>query len=261
MRFDIITLFPSLFESFLQESLIGKALEKRAFEVRVIDIRDFTNDRHRTADDRPFGGGPGMVLKPEPVAGAIRYASGERGVSEKRVVLMTPSGRPLNQEKVEELSLLDHLVVVCGRYEGIDYRINELLIDEEISIGDYVLSGGEVPAMVLMEAVTRLLPGVLGKMESTDEETFRNGLLEYPHYTRPRVFEGREVPEVLLSGDHAAIKKWRLEASLRRTLEQRPEMLDSAKLTAEERNVLGEIQSEAGEKKFKNFLDFPGLED
>lgn len=244
MRFDLITLFPSLFDSFLQESLIGKALESKAFEVGIIDIRDFTADRHRTADDRPFGGGPGMVLKPEPVAGAIKHALvGRENPEESLVVLLTPSGRPLTQARVEKLAELDHLVLVCGRYEGVDDRISRILVDEEISVGDYVLSGGEIPAMVVMEAVTRLLPGVLGKMESTEEETFRNGLLEYPQYTRPRVFQDIAVPDVLLSGDHAAIRAWRLEESIKRTLKRRPEMLERAELTKEMAETLNKLKN------------------
>ncbi|MFH1090921.1 MAG: tRNA (guanosine(37)-N1)-methyltransferase TrmD [Pseudomonadota bacterium] len=257
MRFDLVTLCPSLFNSFLGESLIGKALDKRAFEVRVIDIRDYTQDRHRTADDRPFGGGPGMVLRPEPVSRAIRWALATAPEkSRSRVVLLTPSGRPLNQSRVEEFSRLDHLVLVCGRYEGVDERVSRSLIDDEISIGDYVLSGGEVPAMVVIEAVARLLPGVLGKSESTVEETFQQGLLEYPQYTRPRVFEQMEVPEVLLSGDHAAIRLWRLRQSLVRTLKRRPDMLDRARLSPQAVELLREAELEVEEKNNEKSLDF-----
>jgi tRNA (guanine37-N1)-methyltransferase len=256
MRFDILTLFPALFDSFLKESLIGKGLEKKSFEIRVIDMRDFTTDRHRTVDDRPFGGGPGMVLKPEPVASAIEFAlkSGVSGGS--RVILFSPAGTSLRQAKVEELARLDQLVLVCGRYEGVDARIKPL-IDEEISVGDYVLTGGEVPAMAMVEAVARLLPGVLGKSESTDEETFSHGLLEYPQYTRPRVFRGEEVPATLLSGDHAAIRRWRLRESLKLTVERRPDLLKVDDLPAEGRKILLELQEESGE----NRLDFLGHED
>ena len=256
MRFDILTLFPALFDSFLKESLIGKGLEKKAFEIRIIDMRDFTTDRHRTVDDRPFGGGPGMVLKPGPVASAIEYAL-EPGTSEKsRVILLSPAGTALKQSRVEELAGLEHLVLVCGRYEGVDARIRPL-IDEEVSVGDYVLTGGEVPAMVVVEAVARLLPGVLGKSESTEDETFSSGLLEYPQYTRPRVFRGDEVPATLLSGDHATIRKWRLRESLKLTMARRPDLLDSADLTKEGRKILLELLEESGE----NRLDFPGHED
>ncbi|MEW5722020.1 MAG: tRNA (guanosine(37)-N1)-methyltransferase TrmD [Thermodesulfobacteriota bacterium] len=245
MHFDLLTLFPGLFASFLGESLIGKAWEKGLFSVRVLDIRDFSTDQRQTADDRPFGGGPGMVLKPEPLAGAIRHAlaTGPSGAA-SRVVLLTPSGRTLTQDLVEDLAGLDHLVLVCGRYEGVDERVSRRLVDEEISIGDYVLSGGEVAAMVVVEAVARLLPGVVGKAESTQEETFTGGLLEYPHYTRPRVFEGLEVPEILLSGDHGAISSWRLEQSLRRTLARRPDLLDKARLSPEGEAVLKKIRAE-----------------
>ena len=244
MRFDIATLFPALFDSFLNESLIAKALEKRAFEVRIIDIRDFTRDRHRTADDRPFGGGPGMVLKPEPVTAAVRSAMSDYPARRRRVILLTPSGTPLNQAKVEALAELDHIILVCGRYEGVDDRVNRAVIDEEVSIGDYVLSGGEVPAMVLLEAVTRLLPDVLGKEESVKEETFQNGLLEYPQFTRPREFEGMAVPDVLLSGDHAAIRRWRLEESIRRTLKRRPDVLARVPLSREASELLEKIKEE-----------------
>ena len=196
MRFDIITLFPAMFESFLRESLIGKALEKGAFEARVTDIRDHTTDRHRTADDRPFGGGAGMVLKPEPIVSAVETLLAEKNDrSNARVILLSPSGYPLTQAKVEELAQLDRLVLICGRYEGVDDRVSRLVVDEELSIGDYVMQGGELGAMVIVEAVARLLPGVLGKQESVEEETFQDGLLEYPHYTRPREFRSLEVPE------------------------------------------------------------------
>ncbi len=253
MRFDLITIFPGLFESFLRESLIGRAIENKAFDVRLFDVRDFTNDTHRVVDDRPFGGGPGMVLKPEPLHGAIKHALDSAPGGSSRVVLLTPAGWPLNQTKVEDYAALDHLILVCGRYEGVDERVSQTLVDEEISVGDYVLSGGEVPAMVLIEAVARLLPGVIGKPESTQEESFSQGLLEYPQYTRPRDFEGLTVPETLLSGDHAAIRAWRLEASLRRTLARRPDMIDRADLSVEENKILEKIKAE--ELAFNAFED------
>jgi tRNA (guanine37-N1)-methyltransferase len=258
MLFDVATLFPAIFDSFLAESLIGKGLAAEAFRARIIDVRDFTLDKHRTADDRPFGGGPGMVLKPEPLAGAIEFAlngSGDR--TRTKVILMTPAGTPLNQAKVRELAELDHLILVCGRYEGVDERVNRLFIDEEISVGDYVLSGGEVPAMVLIEAVARLLPGVLGKLESVEEETFSQGLLEYPQFTRPRVFRDLAAPETLLSGDHGAIRRWRMKESLKRTLGSRPEMLSRIELTPEQKKILREIVLEYDEFE----LDFPDDED
>jgi len=261
--FDLVTLFPGMFDSFLRESLIGKALEKGIFSVRVIDIRDFAADKHRTADDRPFGGGPGMVLKPEPTAGAVRFArrSGPE-TGRGMVVLLTPAGETLTQAKVEALARLDHLILICGRYEGVDERISQSLVDEEISVGDYVLAGGEVPAMLLVEAAARLLPGVVGKMEFAQEETFSDGLLEYPHYTRPRVFQGLEVPEVLLSGDHAAIRAWRRRESLRRTLSRRPDLLLKAGLSSEDARYLEEIRRERGEAEGRTKeLDFSKADD
>ncbi|MBU2546953.1 MAG: tRNA (guanosine(37)-N1)-methyltransferase TrmD [Proteobacteria bacterium] len=245
MRLDVLTLFPTIFESFLGESLISKALDKGTFEVHLVDIRDFTEDRHRTVDDRPFGGGPGMVLRPEPLARAIA-ASRENAPRETgaRVVILTPAGRRLDQAKVLEYAGLEHLVLVCGRYEGVDERVARTLVDEEISVGDYVLSGGEVPAMIVIEAVTRLLPGVMGKAESAQEETFAGGLIEYPQYTRPRRFMDLEVPEVLISGDHEAVRVWRRRQSLRRTLDRRPDLLDKARLTPEDRELLAGIRAE-----------------
>ena len=248
MRFDLITLFPGIFDSFLAESIIGKALEKEIFQVRVVDIRSFTTDKHHTADDRPFGGGPGMVLKAAPVAAAIKDSKRTAPPGRTRVILMTPGGNPLTQRRVEELAEYDHLVLICGRYEGIDERVSRMYVDEEISVGDYVLAGGDVPAMLMVEAVARLLPGVLGKMESTEEETFQNGLLEYPHYTRPRVFEGEAVPDVLLSGDHETIRKWRLEQSVRRTLARRPDILDRNEQSDEVEKILEKIHAESDEK-------------
>ncbi|MBW2323068.1 MAG: tRNA (guanosine(37)-N1)-methyltransferase TrmD [Deltaproteobacteria bacterium] len=246
MRFDVVTLFPQLFDSFLRESLIGKALDKEVFEVRLIDIRDFTTDRHRTADDRPYGGGAGMILMPEPLAKAISFAreTDTEGV-ESRVVLLNPVGQPFSQQRAIKYATLEHLILVCGRYEGIDHRISLTLIDEEISLGDFVLSGGEVPAMAVIEAVTRLLPGVLGAAESVEEETFSNGLLEYPQYTRPRDFQGLAVPEVLLSGNHEAIRKWRRRESLKRTFQRRPDMLAKAELSDSDREFLGQLSKES----------------
>ncbi|MDR2945947.1 MAG: tRNA (guanosine(37)-N1)-methyltransferase TrmD [Candidatus Adiutrix sp.] len=232
MRFDVISIFPDLFHSFLSESLMAKAIEKGLLEVKVTTPRDFTTDRHHTADDRPYGGGPGMVLKPEPLAAAIEAASAARPVRPRRIFL-SPSGRTLTQAKVKELSQEDGLLLICGRYEGLDQRVIDLLVDEEISIGDYVVNGGEVPAMVLMEAVARLLPGFMGKQESADEESHQSGLLEYPHYTRPAEFRGLAVPDILLSGNHKDVTEWRLKASLARTLAARPEMLAAADLSPE----------------------------
>jgi len=246
MRFDVLTLFPRLFDAFLVESLIGKALARGIFEVRVRDIRDFATDRHRTVDDRPFGGGPGMVMMPEPLGRAIDEvkASASAGVK-PLTILLSPTGRRFDQETAVRYAGQEHVILVCGRYEGVDERVSRTRIDEELSLGDFVLSGGEIPAMAVIEAVTRLLPGVLGKEESAEEDTFTNGLLEYPHYTRPRVFEDLPVPEVLLSGDHEAIRAWRRRQSLVRTRERRPDLLHSAALSDEDREVLLAFEAEA----------------
>ena len=226
MRFDLVTLFPDLFGGFLSESLMAKALAREIIRVTLTNPRDFAPDPHRTCDDRPYGGGPGMVLKPEPLALAIEAAGA--GPPQPWRVCLTPSGTRLNQAKVRELKDRERLLVICGRYEGFDQRIIDLLADEEISIGDYVVNGGEAPAMVLMEAVARLVPGFLGRPGSVEEESHQAGLLEYPHYTRPPSFRGLDVPEVLLSGHHRAVAEWRLKASLAKTLARRPEMLAEA---------------------------------
>ncbi|MDR0882605.1 MAG: tRNA (guanosine(37)-N1)-methyltransferase TrmD [Candidatus Adiutrix sp.] len=228
MRFDIITIFPDLFTSFLSESLLAKALAKKIIEIRLTTPRTYTTDRHHTADDRPYGGGPGMVLKPEPMSAAILAAS--KGRIKPWRIFLSPSGARLTQTRVRELSQKKRLLLICGRYEGLDQRVIDQLADEEISIGDYVVNGGEVPAMVLIEAVARLLPGFMGRSESADEESHQAGLLEYPHYTRPPEFRGARVPEVLLSGHHREVAEWRLKASLARTLETRPELLARADL-------------------------------
>ncbi len=237
MRFDILTIFPELFISPLQESIIRRALQARQIEVHLHNIRDFATDKHAMTDDRPFGGGEGMVMKPEPIAAALDRVTAEAG-DRGRVILLSPQGRPYNQQLAAELAALPHLVMLCGRYEGVDERVVELLVDQEISIGDYVLTGGELPALVLLDSVTRLLPGVLGCAESASQDTFSRRLLKHPQYTRPREFQGLAVPEVLLGGDHAAIEEWRLAASVKRTLARRPELLAGVEFTAAERRVL-----------------------
>ena len=221
MRIDVLTIFPAMFESPLAGSLLGKAIEQGTVEVRVRDIRDHTTDRHRQVDDESFGGGPGMVMKPEPIVAAAESL----GEGARRTILLSPAGHRLDQALVRELAAEPWLVLVCGRYEGVDERVVEGLPAQEISIGDYVLSGGETPALVLIEAVTRLLPGVVGCAESIERESFEGGLLDHPHYTRPREFRGMEVPEVLLSGDHAAIERWRQDAALEKTRRNRPDLL------------------------------------
>lgn len=220
MEIDVLTLFPEMFEPVLGASILKIAREKGIVRFRVVDIRDFTTDRHRTVDDRPFGGGPGMVLKCEPVFAAVEHTEALSETPATRV-LLTPQGERLTQGLAGELAGLGRLLLVCGHYEGYDERIRLGLAPREVSVGDYVLTGGELPAMVLIDAVVRLLPGVLGKESSLEEESFSNGLLEYPHYTRPREFRGMEVPEVLLSGDHERIRRWRLEQSRRRTQQRR----------------------------------------
>ena len=223
MRIDILTIFPGIFESPLRESLLGKAIEAGVLDVRVHDIRDSTTDKHRSVDDESYGGGPGMVMKPEPVFAAIESL----GEGPKRVLLLSPAGRRLHQALVRELATEPWLVLVCGRYEGVDERVVEGLPAEEVSIGDYVLSGGEVPALVLLEAVTRLVAGVIGREESHERDSFgQDGLLDHPHYTRPAEFRGMLVPEVLLSGNHAEIERWRREAAREKTRRNRPDLLE-----------------------------------
>ncbi|MEW6388271.1 MAG: tRNA (guanosine(37)-N1)-methyltransferase TrmD [Thermodesulfobacteriota bacterium] len=235
MRIDLLTLFPEFFASPLSQSMLRRAQALGAVEFRLLNLRDFTADRHQVTDDRPFGGGPGMVLKIEPLVKAIRQVRGEcPGV---RVLLLSPQGPLLSQSKAQELSRVEHLLLICGHYEGVDDRIR-YYIDAELSIGDYVLTGGEIPALVVLDAVIRLLPGVLGGEGAAVEESFQTGLLEYPHYTRPRVFEGHAVPEVLLSGDHGRIARFRREQALQRTAKDRPDLLAKASLTAEDQEFL-----------------------
>ncbi len=223
MRIDVLTIFPGIFESPMRESLLGKGIEAGLLDVRVHDIRDHTTDRHRQVDDESYGGGPGMVMKPEPVFAAVEAL----GEGPKRVLLLSPAGRPFDQALVRELAGEPWLVLICGRYEGVDERVAEGLPAEEVSIGDYVLSGGELPALVVLEAVTRLVPGVIGREESHERDSFGpDGLLDHPHYTRPPEFRGMAVPEVLRSGNHAEIERWRREAALEKTRRMRPDLLE-----------------------------------
>ena len=219
MKFDVLTLFPEMFE-ILNQSIIGKAIEKELIDINLINIRDFSKDKHKKVDDTPYGGGAGMIMKPDVVYDAYQSVKD----ASAKVIYMSPQGKPLNQDKVEELSKENHLIILCGHYEGIDQRVLDKIVDEEISIGDYVLTGGEIPAMVLIDSVSRYVEGVL-KEDSIKEESFSNGLLEYPQYTRPEVFEGMKVPEVLLSGHHENIEKWRKEKSLEMTKKKRPDIL------------------------------------
>lgn len=234
MRFDVLTVFPEAFESPLKVSLLGKAIGSGILEVAVHDLREWAPGPHRKVDDAPFGGGAGMVMAPGPVVDAVEAVRRTGG----RVILLAAAGRPLTQSLVSELCSEEQVVLVCGRYEGMDDRIPEVLGAEEVSIGDYVLAGGEMPALVLIEAVSRLLPGVMGNEESLGEESFADGLLEYPQYTRPADFRGLKVPDVLISGHHGMVAAWRREQALRRTLERRPELLETAALTESEREKL-----------------------
>lgn len=226
MRIDVVTIFPALFGPFLEESILGSALRRGLLAVNVHDLRDWTQDRHRSVDDAPYGGGPGMVMRPEPLVAAIEALAGPKGPDRKaRVVLLSPQGERLDQVRLARLAQEEQLVLVCGRYEGVDQRAIDLAVDEELSIGDYVLSGGELPALVVVEGISRLLPGVVGNPESVALESFQAGLLEGPHYTRPPVFGGLAVPEVLRSGDHGAVARWRAERSRERTRARRPDLL------------------------------------
>jgi tRNA (guanine37-N1)-methyltransferase len=232
----VLTIFPEMFGVFLTTGVLGGAVERGLLEVRPHDLREWTTDRHRTVDDVPYGGGPGMVMRPEPLVEAIEALAGRKGPERAaRVILLSPQGETLRQERVAELARERHLVLVCGRYEGIDQRVIDLAVDEEISIGDYVLSGGEVPAMAVIEAVSRLVPGVLGNPASTAAESFERGTLEGPQYTRPASFRGQEVPEVLRSGDHGRIRRWREEQALERTRRRRPDLLAARATRGEER--------------------------
>ena len=220
MKFDVLTLFPEMF-GILNQSIIGKAIEKELIDINLINIRDFSKDKHKKVDDTPYGGGAGMVMKPDVVYDAYKSIEDRNA----KVIYMSPQGKTLNQKKVEELAKESHLIILCGHYEGIDQRVLDKIVDEEISIGDYVLTGGEIPAMVLIDSVSRYVKGVLNE-ESIQEESFSNGLLEYPQYTRPEIFEGVKVPEILLSGHHENIEKWRKDKSIEITKKKRPEILE-----------------------------------
>jgi tRNA (guanine37-N1)-methyltransferase len=249
MNFDIITIFPDFFAGPLSHGMVFQAQKRGLIEVRIHDLRDFTTDRHKTVDDRPFGGGAGMVLKPEPLFRAIRKIRGEKALSSRKVILLTPQGKRFEQRQASQFSELDQAVLICGRYEGVDERVAECLVDEELSIGDYVLSGGELAACVFVDAVTRLLPGVLNNSSSAINESFAtlenssipadNSVLDYPHYTRPEDFEGQRVPDVLLCGDHKRVERWRRKKALEKTLKNRPDLLQYATLSDEDKQLLG----------------------
>lgn len=238
MKFSVLTLFPEMLSA-LGESIIGRAIDKGIIETEYINIRDFSTDKHRRVDDYPYGAGGGMVMQPQPIYDAYKSVAGG---SRPHVIYMSPQGKTLTQDKARELAKHEHLVILCGHYEGVDERILEEIVSEEISIGDYVLTGGELPAMVLIDCVSRMIEGVLDSEETASVESHYNGLLEYPQYTRPPMFMGREVPEILLSGHHANIEKWRREQSLLRTARKRPDLIDKADLTDKERKWLEEEQ-------------------
>ena len=240
MRFDIVTIFPRMIEAALADGILAKAIQRGLIAVHARDLRAFTEDRHRSVDDVPYGGGPGMVLKPEPLFKAVEAIRGDAG-EPQAVVLMSPHGRPFSQAEAARLSGFDRVVILCGRYEGIDDRVRENLATEELSIGDYVLSGGELPALVVVDAVARLIPGVVGDEDSVAGDSFSRGLLDYPHYTRPAEFRSWKVPDVLVSGHHAEIRRWRKRQALELTLTRRPDLLADADLDVEEQDILREL--------------------
>lgn len=243
LRLHVLTIFPDIFTSPLQQSILKRAQEKSLVRVDVHDLRRFTCDRHRSTDDDPYGGGPGMIMKPEPLVRGLEVL--RAGEGRLHVVLTCPQGKPFTQRRARELASEEALLFICGRYGGVDDRVRAY-VDEELSIGDYVLTGGELAALVMMDAIIRLIPGVLGNEDSADDDSFAEALLDAPQYTRPREFRGQEVPAVLLSGDHQRIKRWRRREALRRTLERRPELLERALLTDEDRELLAELPQLSG---------------
>lgn len=245
MKIDILTLFPDMFPGILEQSILKKATEKQAVSFRVVNFRDYADNKHKTVDDYPYGGGAGMVLKAQPIFDGVHDLMMQAASNKKpRVILLCPQGETFTQKKAEELAKEEHLIFICGHYEGYDERIREHVVTDEISIGDYVLTGGELGAMVVIDSVVRLLPGVLGKEASHLDDSFTTGLLEYPHYTRPANFRGMKVPDVLLSGNHQLIKEWRMKESLRRTYIRRPDLLKNIQLTDEQKEWLEEIKLE-----------------
>lgn len=248
MKIDVLTLFPEMFDGVFGASILGKAKEKGIISLEAINFRTYSGNKHNTVDDYPYGGGGGMVLKPEPVFAAVEDLKIDENVR-PRVILMCPQGTRFTQKKAEELAKEQHLVLICGHYEGYDERIREHLVTDELSIGDYVLTGGEVPAMVVIDSVVRLLPGVLGNETSAITDSYSTGLLEHPHYTRPAEFRGWEVPDVLISGHHANIEVWRREQSLLRTLQRRPDLLGQAELTDKERKWLAAMKKQEAHKQ------------
>ncbi len=245
MRVDVLTIFPEVVSCGVDYSIVKRARDKGAVSVFIHNIRDFAEDKHRSTDEPPYGGGAGMVMKPEPIFRAAEHIKTEHWTEQTKVILLSPQGELFTQEKAVELSGCPHIVLICGHYEGVDERLREHLATDEISVGDYVLTGGELPALIVLDAVVRLIPGVLGAEQSALEESFAEGLLEYPQYTRPADFRGWKVPDVLLSGHHAEIAKWRRVQALKRTLERRPDLLEEARLTDEDRKILEQLKESA----------------
>jgi len=248
MRFDIFTILPEVFTPYLESSILQRARQRELIDIRIHNIRDYTHDKHHTTDDTPYGGGGGMVMKPEPIFEAMESVLGplpaSRQLTPVPVILLTPQGRVFTQRVAEELTRYERIALICGRYEGVDERIRDHLVTDEISIGDYVLTGGELPALVIVDALSRLIPGVLGDPDGAQDDSHSMGLLEYPHYTRPPVFRGWSVPEVLLSGDHGKIERWRREQALLRTLTKRPDMLEKADLSDADKKYLSGLKKE-----------------
>ena len=243
MKFDVVTIFPDMVRTVLADGVIGRAVEQRVLDVAVHDLRSFTDDRHRTVDDVPYGGGPGMVMKAEPFYRAIDHVAAERGAP-NAVILTSPQGTPLTHQVAQRLSQLEHVAVLCGRYEAVDERVRDGIVTDEISVGDYVVTGGELPAMIILDAVGRLVPGVVGDAASVAGDSFVRGLLDHPHYTRPAELDGRQVPDVLLSGNHGAVRTWRKRRAIERTLARRPDLLarEGLRLDHEEREILDQLR-------------------
>lgn len=248
IRIDLVTIFPDIFDGVLNTSIVKRGRDRGLLDIRPVDLRDFTTDRQRQTDDTPFGGGAGMVMKPDPLFRCVESLS--EGVPAPRVILTSPAGAPYNQRKAEEFAACPHLIILCGRYEGVDDRVREHLVTDEVSLGDFILTGGEIAAMAILDSVARLIPGVLGREESAEEESFSEGLLEYPQYTRPAAYRAWSVPDVLLGGNHEAIRRWRRKESIRRTLLHRPDLLDAHAFTPEDRRLLVEVETELGRRRF-----------
>ena len=251
MQFDVFTLLPEVMQAYLQASVLGKAIDAALFDVRLHNIRDFTTDRHRTTDDEPYGGGGGMVMKPEPIFSAVETVLGE-ALEETPVVLLTPQGRKFDQATARKLSEHPRIALLCGRYEGVDERVRLHLATDEISVGDFVLTGGELPALIVIDAVARLLPGVLGDAEAPLKDSYANGLLEHPHFTRPASFRDWSVPDILLSGDHARVATWRRRQSLKRTWRRRPDLLAGADLDDDDRSFLAQLPEDEKERNTRS---------